>query len=111
MKLEILILSLIFNPTPLFYSNRNDSSINFMVFFFIFFVQLVVSVCWALGLTSGSCGLITLTQHLDKGPLVTFFLIFVTFVLILYAFASLLMLIQVSSVQFHYFVGSQQSAN
>ena len=95
---EILILL----SGSLLPSNRNDSSINFMVFFFIFFVQLVVSVCWALGLTSGSCGLITLTQNLNKGAFVTFFLIFVTFVLILYAFASLLMLIQVS-VRFHSF--------
>lgn len=71
-----------------------------MVFFFIFFVQLVVSVCWALGFTSGSCGLFTLTRNLDKGAFVTFFLIFVTFVLILYAFASLLMLIQVSALGF-----------
>lgn len=70
-----------------------------MVFFFVFFVQLVVSVCWALGITSGSCGLITLTRNLDKGAFVTFFLVFVTFSLVLYAFASLLMLIQVNKLE------------
>jgi len=86
---------------PLYKAFKNDSSFNFMVFFFVFFVQLVVSVCWALGITSGSCGLITLTRNLDKGAFVTFFLVFVTFSLVLYAFASLLMLIQVHSIYRH----------
>lgn len=80
---------------PLYKAFKNDSSINFMIFFFVFFCQLVVSICWAVGLTSGSCGLLTLTKNLDKGAFVTFFLVFVCFALFLYAFASFLMLIQV----------------
>lgn len=86
---------------PLYKAFKNDSSINFMIFFFVFFCQLVVSICWAIGLTSGSCGLLTLTKNLDKGAFVTFFLVFVCFALLLYAFASFLMLIQVHSIYRH----------
>ncbi|XP_040567206.1 secretory carrier-associated membrane protein 5 [Lepeophtheirus salmonis] len=38
---------------------RNDSSFNFMVFFFVFFFQVIVSVFNAIGIGQGTTGLIT----------------------------------------------------
>ena len=39
---------------------RDDSSMNFMIFFFVFFGQFLVSVLYALGIGSmGSAGIIT----------------------------------------------------
>jgi len=45
---------------PAYKAFRSDSSFNFMVFFFIFFLQFLFSAIMALGIpSSGGCGLIT----------------------------------------------------
>lgn len=44
---------------PLYKAFRSDSSFNFMVFFFVYFVQLIVSIIYAVGLgTTGACGFV-----------------------------------------------------
>ena len=45
---------------PAYKAFRDDSSFNFMVFFFVFFFQFLMSILYTLGIGStGSCGLIT----------------------------------------------------
>merc|ERR1719273_516983 len=60
-----LIYCIIFTPAsfvcwfrPAYKAFRDDSSFNFMVFFFVFFFQMVTSVLYAFGIVSGSSGLI-----------------------------------------------------
>ncbi|XP_059081249.1 secretory carrier-associated membrane protein 1-like isoform X2 [Tigriopus californicus] len=61
------IYFLIFSPLsficwfrPAYKAFRDDSSFNFMVFFFVFFFQFIMSVLSSLGIgDTGSCGLIT----------------------------------------------------
>ncbi|KAG8189291.1 hypothetical protein JTE90_019051 [Oedothorax gibbosus] len=53
---------------PLYKAFRSDSSFNFMLFFFVFFFQFLISVFYAVGLPSmGSCGLLNgITTLMDK---------------------------------------------
>uniref|UniRef100_A0A1B6DXV7 Secretory carrier-associated membrane protein n=1 Tax=Clastoptera arizonana TaxID=38151 RepID=A0A1B6DXV7_9HEMI len=68
-----LIYMLIFTPfsflcwyRPAYKAFRNDSSFNFMVFFFIFFFQFVITIFQSLGLPgSGTCGLIKALDTFD----------------------------------------------
>lgn len=47
---------------------RNDSSFNFMVFFVIFFFQLIVSVIWAIGIPgTGACGWVAMGKAFSGG--------------------------------------------
>ncbi|XP_069957293.1 secretory carrier-associated membrane protein 5A isoform X4 [Cherax quadricarinatus] len=52
---------------PVYKAFRNDSSFNFMVFFFVFSAQLVVSIINAIGIPGmGSCGFILGLSTLDE---------------------------------------------
>lgn len=54
---------------PAYKAFRNDSSFNFMVFFFVFFFQMIVAIVQALGIPGGgSCGFITAIQQFDSSP-------------------------------------------
>merc|ERR1719273_951742 len=60
-----LIYCIIFTPAsfvcwfrPAYKAFRDDSSFNFMVFFFVFFFQMVTSVLYTFGVVNGSSGLI-----------------------------------------------------
>lgn len=53
---------------PAYKAFRNDSSFNFMVFFFVFFFQTLISVVYVLGIGNmGSCGLILSITMLKSG--------------------------------------------
>jgi len=70
-----LIYAVIFTPAsyvcwfrPAYKAFRDDSSANFMIFFFVFFFQTIVSVLYALGIGGmGSAGLITGIAQLSQG--------------------------------------------
>ncbi|XP_054286979.1 secretory carrier-associated membrane protein 1-like isoform X2 [Macrosteles quadrilineatus] len=71
-----VIYTLIFTPfsficwyRPIYKAFRSDSSFNFMVFFFIFFFQMVITIFQALGLPgAGTCGLATALKTFDGTP-------------------------------------------
>ena len=53
---------------PAYKAFRNDSSMNFMIFFFVFFCQLLVIVIHAMGVgNTGSCGFILGISTVNKG--------------------------------------------
>lgn len=53
---------------PAYKAFRNDSSMNFMIFFFVFFCQLLVLVIHAMGIgNTGSCGFILGISTVNKG--------------------------------------------
>lgn len=53
---------------PIYKAFRSDSSFNFMVFFFVFSFQLIVSVVNAIGIPSmGSCGWVTAGRSFSQG--------------------------------------------
>merc|ERR1712038_1420090 len=53
---------------PAYKAFRNDSSMNFMIFFFVFFCQLLVLVVHAMGIgNTGSCGFILGISTVNKG--------------------------------------------
>lgn len=52
---------------PLYKAFRADSSFNFMVFFFVFFVQLIISVIYAVGIgATGACGFVVAIDAFTK---------------------------------------------
>ncbi|GIY30073.1 secretory carrier-associated membrane protein 1 [Caerostris darwini] len=52
---------------PLYKAFRSDSSFNFMVFFFIFFFQFVLSLIYAIGIPDfGACGFIVALKAIGK---------------------------------------------
>lgn len=51
---------------PIYKAFRSDSSFNFMVFFFIFLLQTIITIVQAIGFSSaGSCGLMTTISAFD----------------------------------------------
>ncbi|KAH7970781.1 hypothetical protein HPB49_015551 [Dermacentor silvarum] len=60
---------------PLYKAFRSDSSFNFMVFFFVFFVQLIVSVIYAVGIgTTGASGFVVAIDAFSKSIALGIFL-------------------------------------
>uniref|UniRef100_A0A6M2DDQ2 Secretory carrier-associated membrane protein n=1 Tax=Xenopsylla cheopis TaxID=163159 RepID=A0A6M2DDQ2_XENCH len=67
---------------PAYKAFRNDSSFNFMVFFFVFFFQLIVTVIQTIGMPgTGTCGLIIAISCFDKtasGTVLGVFILLIT---------------------------------
>lgn len=69
-----ILFFILFTPTsyicwfrPIYKAFRSDSSFNFMVFFFVFFFQMIVSVVDAIGIPSlGSCGFVNSLSVLSQ---------------------------------------------
>ncbi|XP_066978506.1 secretory carrier-associated membrane protein 5 isoform X5 [Macrobrachium rosenbergii] len=69
-----ILYFLIFTPfsyicwfRPIYKAFRSDSSFNFMVFFFVFFFQLIVSIVNAIGIPSmGTCGIVLGLSYLGS---------------------------------------------
>lgn len=60
---------------PLYKAFRSDSSFNFMVFFFVFFVQLIVSVIYAVGIgTTGASGFVVAIDAFSRSIALGIFL-------------------------------------
>ena len=60
-------LSYLFWFRPIYKAFRDDSSISFMAFFFVFFFQMLVSILRALGWGMGSTGIILGLQTVSAG--------------------------------------------
>lgn len=59
--------SFLFWYRPLYQAFKNDSSFNFMLFFFVFFFQIILTIIYALGIPSfGTCGWINGAQLSDQ---------------------------------------------
>lgn len=84
---------------PLYKAFKNDSSFNFMVFFFVFFMQTLIVALWSLGLpTDGPCGLYVALKNMGQGVFLAIILFFVTACWISFAAASALYLLKVHAI-------------
>ncbi|XP_043257620.1 secretory carrier-associated membrane protein 5 [Colletes gigas] len=87
---------------PAYRAFKNDSSFNFMVFFFVFFFQLIVTAIQAIGIPGfGTCGIITAITMFDssvKGIFVGLVLLFVAFCFVLAACGDFLLLTKIHRI-------------
>lgn len=82
---------------PLYKAFKNDSSFNFMIFFFMFFMQIALVGIFALGL-SGAVGLLTVLSNLNHGIIVSIVLVITGGAWIGYVAACVLYLLKVHSI-------------
>ncbi|XP_014606141.1 PREDICTED: secretory carrier-associated membrane protein 5A [Polistes canadensis] len=87
---------------PAYRAFKNDSSFNFMVFFFVFFFQLIVTSIQAIGIPGlGSCGLITAITAFNStaaGIFVGILLLLIAFCFIIAAGGDLLLLTKIHRI-------------
>ena len=106
--LEILYL-ILFTPfsflcwfRPAYRAFKNDSSFNFMVFFFVFFFQLIVTAIQAIGIPgSGTCGIIVAISMFDstaKGVFVGLLLLIIAVGFVIAACGDLLLLTKIHRI-------------
>ncbi|XP_076180355.1 secretory carrier membrane protein [Ptiloglossa arizonensis] len=84
---------------PAYRAFKNDSSLNYMMFFFVFFFQLIVTAIQAIGIPgSGTCGIIvaiTMFNSTAKGIFVGLILLFIASCFVCAACADLLLLTKI----------------
>uniref|UniRef100_D3TN59 Secretory carrier-associated membrane protein n=1 Tax=Glossina morsitans morsitans TaxID=37546 RepID=D3TN59_GLOMM len=87
---------------PAYKAFRNDSSFNFMVFFFVYFFQTIFSVFQAIGFrNSGFCGFIVAVSQFDStamGIVVGILLLGVAFCFATTAVANIMMITKIHSI-------------
>lgn len=84
---------------PLYKAFKNDSSFNFMVFFFVFFMQTLIVGLWSLGYPKyGPCGLFVALGNMGQGFFLSAALILVSGCWMAYTAASVLYLLRVHSI-------------
>lgn len=83
---------------PLYKAFKNDSSFNFMVFFFVFFMQCLIVALWSLGLSVGPIGLYVALKNMGKSVFLAMVLFVVTAGWMAYTAASALYLLRVHSI-------------
>lgn len=84
---------------PLYKAFKNDSSFNFMIFFFVFFMQTLIVSLWSLGLpTAGPCGLYVAIKNMSEGILLAMVLFIVTAAWMAYAAISSLYFLKVHAI-------------
>lgn len=85
---------------PLYNAFKNDSSFNFMIFFFVFFMQTLIVGLWSLGIPfdGPACGLFVALKNMGINPFATTYLFLVAFAWIAYAVGSVFYLIKVHSI-------------
>lgn len=87
---------------PAYRAFMNDSSFNFMVFFFVFFFQLIVTAIQSIGIPgSGTCGIITAIYMFDstaKGIFVGLLLLNIAFCFVVAAVGDLLLLTKIHRI-------------
>lgn len=95
-------LFLVFRFRPAYKAFRNDSSFNFMVFFFVYFFQAIYTVVQAIGFQQyGYCGFITAIAQFNGtggGIVVGLLLLIVAFCFALTAAAHALMLTKIHEI-------------
>lgn len=99
------IKSIIFHRfRPVYKAFRNDSSFNFMVFFFVYFVQTCLSVFQAIGMNgSGYCGFITAMSHYGSSAgavIVGILLTLIAMCFVICAAANIIMITKVNCLLF-----------
>lgn len=84
---------------PLYKAFKSDSSFNFMVFFFVFFMQSLIVSLWSLGLpTAGPCGLYVALKNMGVGVFLAIVLFIVTAAWMAYAALSVYYIIKIHRI-------------
>ena len=88
---------------PAYKAFRSDSSVNFMLFFFVFFCQIVINCIEAIGFTdSGFCGIILLIKVFSSGTVKAivagFFVLMTTICFIAITACDILILMKIHSL-------------
>lgn len=87
---------------PAYRAFKNDSSVNFMVFFFVFFFQLIVTAIQSIGIPgAGTCGIImaiTMFNSSAKGIFIGLLLLLIAIGFVLAACGDLLLLTKIHRI-------------